>query len=330
MVFTRPDDIDDADLSAVLARGWNCDALTLEYLAVGFGSHHWQATTDVSAWFVTVDDLVARRREVDETTAEVRERLVAALSTAADLSEAGYDFVVAPLRAGDGRIICTLGDRYVVAVYPIVHGLTYSYGKYEDSAHRNAVVRNVAALHRSPDHCHRHALTETFGIARRADLADAYSQLHVRWESGPFAEPARQLLAQHAAALTRTFATYDALVADVRSQPNRFVLTHGEPHPANTITTETGVVLIDWDTALIAPPERDLWDIIGQEPSAAADYESLTATRVLDDAIEMYRLAWDLSDIAIYISDLRRQHERTDDTSEAWQNLQHFLDPTRW
>ena len=70
--------------------------------------------------------------------------------------------------------------------------------------------------------------------------------------------------------------------------------------------------------------------MIGEEPSVAAQYERLTGTRVSEDAVDLYRLAWDLNEIAIYVSDLRRPHERTDDTSEAWKNLQHFLDPTRW
>jgi spectinomycin phosphotransferase/16S rRNA (guanine(1405)-N(7))-methyltransferase len=120
------------------------------------------------------------------------------------------------------------------------------------------------------------------------------------------------------------------LAITVGSDPERFVLTHGEPHPANTITTERGVVLVDWDTALIAPPERDLWHLVAQEPSVAARYESLTNTRVDDDAVELYRLAWDLSETAIYISDIRQPHEATEDMTEAWQNLEHFLDPTRW
>ena len=56
----------------------------------------------------------------------------------------------------------------------------------------------------------------------------------------------------------------------------------------------------------------------------------MTGIRVDQAAIELYRLAWDLSEIAIYISDFRQPHEPTEDMSEAWENLQHYLDPTRW
>lgn len=329
-MFTRPPDVADGDVVAALADGWCLDASTVAYLAVGFGSHHWRAATATGDWFVTVDDLVAKRREADEPLSTTRARLLSALATAAAVRDAGYEFAVAPRPSDDGRVACDLGDRYVVAVYPLVDGQAYDYGVYTDDSHRDAVVAVLATLHGSPASCRRWAMTDTFSIARRADLSEACAHLTDRWDAGPFADPARRLLAEHAHALTRAFDRYDRLAPRVRARAEGFVLTHGEPHPANTIVTERGVVLVDWDTALIAPPERDLWDLIGDEPSVADQYTALTGTPVDDDAIEMYRLAWDLSEIALYVSDFRQPHDRTDDTAEAWQNLQHFLDPTRW
>jgi spectinomycin phosphotransferase/16S rRNA (guanine(1405)-N(7))-methyltransferase len=329
-VFTRPADVDDADVADALREGWGLEVVDLDYLAVGFGSHHWLATTASATWFVTVDDLVAKRRESRESVLMTRERLVAALTTAAALRDAGFGFVVAPVRTSDDRIAACIGDRYVVAVYPNLDGDTYDYGNYADAVHRDSVVRHLAALHCAPPSCRRWALTDTLSIPRRFELHAACSQLEEAWTSGPFAEPARRLLAQHADALAHAFGKYDALAAVVGSQWSRFVLTHGEPHPANTITIDHDVVLVDWDTALIAPPERDLWDLVGADPSVAVQYEELAGIRVDHDAIELYRLAWDLSEIALYISDFRQLHDHTDDTHEAWTNLQHFLDPTRW
>lgn len=329
-MFTRPADVADAELVAVLAEGWGIDVVSLDYLAVGFGSHHWRAATASTEWFVTVDDLTAKRREPGETVPHTRARLYAALATAAELRDDGYGFVVAPVRCDGGQVATDFGYRYVVTLYPLVDGQKHAYGRYSDPHHRDAVVALVAELHRSPQRCRRWALTETFSIARRAELFDACSHPQDRWESGPFGEPARQLLAGHAPAVERAFERYDSLAKIVRSRPDRFVLTHGEPHPANTITTDRGVMLVDWDTTLIAPPERDLWDLTSEDASVAGRYESRTGVGLDPRAIELYRLAWDLSEIAICVSDFRQPHERTDDTAEGWQNLQHFLDPTRW
>ncbi len=46
------------------------------------------------------------------------------------------------------------------------------------------------------------------------------------------------------------------------------VLTHGEPHPGNTLMTNGGWVVVDWDTTLIA--ERDLRNNLQQYLGPAA------------------------------------------------------------
>jgi len=63
-------------------------------------------------------------------------------------------------------------------------------------------------------------------------------------------------------------AHYDALVVSVGASREPMVITHGEPHRANTIVTTAGVALIDWDTALLARRERDLWMLIDEDFSA--------------------------------------------------------------
>ncbi len=91
---------------------------------------------------------------------------------------------------------------------------------------------------------------------------------------GPFGERAADLLASRAGVLETRFRRYDALVHDALKLRDRMVLTHGEPHPGNTMRTRDGRRLIDWDTALISHPERDLWPL------------------------DLYRLRWRLNDVA--------------------------------
>jgi len=51
----------------------------------------------------------------------------------------------------------------------------------------------------------------------------------------------------HAARLDDRFARYDSLTRAAAGRPERMVLTHGELHAANTINTDSGLVLVDWD-----------------------------------------------------------------------------------
>jgi len=196
-VFTRPVDVDDADLVMVLAREWAIDVAALRYLAIGFGSHHWQATTASGNWFVTVDDLVAKRRD-DETVRTTGDHLLAALATARSLHDAGFEFVVAPTRTRSGQVAYYLGDRYLVAVYPFVRGQAFDYGSYSDASHRDAVLQLIATLHRSPAQCHEWATTETFAIARRGELSSSAGR------SSTTPGPRDRLPIRHAACCSNT------------------------------------------------------------------------------------------------------------------------------
>ena len=43
-MLTRPPDLTDDAVAAAVRAGWGWAPASLAYRAVGFGSHHWQAT----------------------------------------------------------------------------------------------------------------------------------------------------------------------------------------------------------------------------------------------------------------------------------------------
>jgi len=82
-----------------------------------------------------------------------------------------------------------------------------------------------------------------------------------------------------------------------------------------------GLLLIDWDTAGLALPERDLWLVAGDDARAAGRYTELTGRRVSGAAMDLYRLRWSLDDIALSVGDFRGPHEQDEDTELAWAGL---------
>jgi hypothetical protein len=81
----------------------------------------------------------------------------------------------------------------------------------------------------------------------------------------------------------------------------------------------------------MAPPERDLWTVAGDDRRVLDAYTAATDTPVEDDVLTCYRLSWDLTEVALYIALLRQPHIDTADVAESWRNLEHFLRPReRW
>ncbi len=332
-MLSAPTDLSEPTLLAALAAGWTLRAADLTYRPVGFGSHHWELTDDRGTrWFVTADDLRGRRRTSDEPLGAAYRRLSSALGAAQALRASGQDFVVAPLRPGDP--VALVSDCYAVAVYPFVSGSSFGWGSWTPEL-RDAVLQLVAAVHAAPPSVRECALVEDYAVLFRSTVVAALNgRLADRPDLGPYARPAAELLTSHATVLRRELARYDTLVSGARSQPPDLVLTHGEPHPGNTMRDGNRWLLIDWDTALVAPPERDLWDMDPGDGSVFAAYAAATGRAVRVDLLELYRLRWDLSEIAAGVARFGEPHGSSADDVETWTILDSTIrsmanDPSR-
>jgi hypothetical protein len=324
-MLTRPEALSDSCLVAALADGWGVRVDVLEYLPLGFGSHHWRVDEGDNRWFVTVDDLDAKLGSSDDSRDAAFERLQAALLCTRSLRDRGLTFVVAPVRTRLGDVVRREAGRFVVALYPYIEGRSHSWAEYGPLSDRLAVLKLIVALHGTQPEACTAMRVEDFCVPNRDELFRAIDDVAASWDSGPYAEEARALLSRHADDVERLLARYDRLAHDARERPERLVVTHGEPHLGNTIVTGEGWVLIDWDTMLMAPPERDLWMLASDQRSVIDAYERATARTVFSPMLELYRLRWDVADIAIYVAELRRPHPRSADVDAAWTNLRGIL-----
>ena len=144
---------------------------------------------------------------------------------------------------------------------------------------------------------------------------------------GTYGERLRTLLARHATAVDAVLDEHDRLVSGSAAQPDRFVVTHREPHPCNLMHTPGGLVLIDWETALLAPPERDVWLLDARSGEGTADDYTARCGRPLDPGLlSRYRLAWALADVALFVDLLRTTSDETDDTAWSWEALRGTLE----
>jgi spectinomycin phosphotransferase len=315
-VNERPLDIRDGDVVDALARQWQLAVADLTYLPVGFGGYHWLAVDETGErWFVTVSDLAALW--VPD--------LPAAMETAAWLAaEAGLEFVVAPVPTTAGEVVGPLDDRHALTLFQYLDGTPGQFDDPIDEDDRAAVIDLLARLHAVRADGFP-VPSRPLGLVNRPAIDQALASLGVPWEGGPFAEPGRDLLARYQQSLRQALARFEDLVDAVRTAGSPSVITHGEPHPGNLLHTPAGLCLIDWDSAGLAHPERDLWSVLCSDQDAAR-YTARTGWTVDQDALALYRLRWCLEDTAEFLSEIRGPHERTADTVLSWTGLGETLE----
>jgi spectinomycin phosphotransferase len=319
-VKALPDDFELSELAGALREGWVLD-VELDYAPVGAGSYHWVATGRSGVHlFVTVDDL-DRKAWLGDRRDVAFDGLRAAFETAVALRQAGLAFVVAPLPAQSGETLVRIGDRHAVAVFPFVAGRSGRFG-HADPEERVAVASLLAELHLTSRVAGARARGRGVGFPERTHIEAGLRELDRPWVGGPFAEPARHALAGSAEHITDLLARTDRLAASVETRGAGWVVTHGEPHAGNVMRTATGRALVDWDTVALAPPERDLWMLVDTlDDEAAHVYANATGRRLDHEALEFFRLTWDLKDLAEHLNVLRAPHRETEDTTKAYEGL---------
>jgi len=325
-------------VTSAVTEGWRLNVRSVAYVPKGGGSHHWKVA-DGQAYFVTVDDL-DEKVWLGTTRDDAFDGLRRALTVSAVLRDgAGLPFVVSPVESASCTLVHRIDDRYALSVYPFLVGSSYPFGPrlYPDvrlrhrvrsqlrrpraTPWRRGVLDMLVALHQAtPTVAHIAPQHEPTVLHR--EYLDAF--LHdpsTTWDTGPFGPSAYAQLRAHTTQLADVVAGYDRLVASTTTAPRDMVVTHGEPHPGNVMSTCGRLVLFDWDTVALAPPERDLSMVIEEGTEAAARYEAATGHRVDPTMMTLYRLRWYLDELATAVRWFSRPHERTGDALRVWQAL---------
>ena len=268
---------------------------------------------------MTVDELSPESRSGDEVSV-LGLHLRPALTAATDLRAFGCRFVVAPI-ATETHDPFVQFDRYAVALFPFTEGQGSSFEESFGEAGRERVLELVAALHAVPIAAIRPPAADGF-VVPWLDQLDRSVDRNAP-SKGPYGTVASLLLIDHEAAIRRVVARYGALVTGHLKDPGPPVVTHGEIHPGNVMETSEGWVIVDWDTALLAPPERDLWRLArGGGGSILRAYADATGTTPDERLLELYAMRWDLAEIASFAAAFRQPHEDTEDSRRGLEILE--------
>jgi len=276
-MLERPPDVGDDEILEVVRRHWEPAADAVEHLPVGWGAHHWRV--DVAGeptLFATLDPDLPRHTQ---------DSLEAAYASTAAL---GLDFVWPSLPGVGGGFTVPVGAR-TASVTGWLEGR-----KPDESA--ADLPEMLAALHAAAPPAAANAWSSEIDPA----LGDRLRDLLQRPWSGPLGPAARDLVVDHLAQVGG-WAREHARLRDL-ADPGTYVVTHGEPGVHNQWLARGRTWLLDWESLLLAPRERDLATLVKE----GRDVDQVPAHD--PEMVRLFDLEWRLSEIWSFATWLQGPH----------------------
>jgi len=265
-------------LRAFLVQAYGLPFATLTPAPRGFFAETWQATTTAGERsFVKADSSPAHQA-----------RFEASLAVVDHLCRHGIDFIARPVPTAGGRL-STRFDGAVVAVFDWVDGRNV-----ETDETKPAEYALLARVYRVP----LDGLVlpvEDFAGSGADDVRRLLDHPPPGREAQRRSQEARELLAPVTDALAHREQRLRHFAALCRPDRSAFRLTHGDAG-GNLVVDGDRYTIVDWDEAMLAPPERDAWVMCCRDrpnrPWAQALFEDALRSAGIPYTLRPERLAY--------------------------------------
>lgn len=311
-------DLQDEKITACLQDeyGLLVDRVTFLPLGADFNTAVYRVVTeDGTDYFLKL-----RRGEFNE----------AAVAVPKYLGDLGIKQVIPPLKTRAGRLWAGLAP-FKAILYPYVEGLN----GFERNLSEQQWIEFGAALKRF--HTAEIPSTITGSLPREGfspGWRDTVKMFLERIKEETFDEPVASEMAVFLRTKSRETLELvkraEHLARILRRQPPEYILCHADIHGWNLLIDNNGALyMVDWDTLIFAPKERDLMFIgggLGDSGYAPQEEETLFyrgygQTTINQFAIAYYRYERIIEDMAAYCEQIFLSNEGGEDRKESLENL---------
>jgi spectinomycin phosphotransferase len=259
------------------------------------------------------------------------EFLEASVSVPKYLADLGIKQVIPPLATKTEQLWTSLAS-FKAILYPYIEGSNGVEAKLSDQQW----AQFGAAIKRMHSTDIRSSITngvprETFSSKWRETVKSFLGRIENEVFEEPVAIKMALFLKSKSSEILKLMERAENLAIMLQTQPLDYILCHADMHGWNLMIDKEGALyIVDWDTLIFAPKERDLMFIgagIWDSGLTAAEEESLfyqgyTQTKINQDAIAYYRFERIIQDIGDYCEYIFLSDEGGDDRMPCFEHLQ--------
>jgi spectinomycin phosphotransferase len=247
--------------------------LDLDHITLSLETHYGLRATSIT-FIPTGHDMYAfvyrvAGRDGSSSFLKVRAGAVyePALSVPRALLDQGIETIIAPLPTSSGELWCPLNgyDGYTIVLYPYIRGenamiVGLSRDQWSAFGVALSVVHGSGLESRFRDQLR----IEDFALPSAAKVRRWLELVHGTQFESPAANRFAAFWRAQAGEIERVLDRAESLGRSLHAKRFDLVLCHSDIHTANILVGDDGRIwLVDWDSPLIAPRERDLLFVVG-------------------------------------------------------------------
>lgn len=247
------------------------------------------------------------------------------------LADLGIKQVIPPLKTKTGQLWASLGS-FKAILYPYVEGRNGVEAKLSEDQWAQFGVA-IKRLHTTdtPSSITKDLPRETFSSKWRETVKAFLMRIENEIFEEPIAVKMAMFLKSKRSEILKLLEHAAKLAITIQKQPLNYVLCHADMHGWNLIVHKEAVFyIVDWDTLIFAPKERDLmfigagiWDsgrtVFAEE---SLFYQGYGQTKIDWDVIAYYRFERIIQDIGDYCEYIFLSDEGGDDRMQCFEHLQ--------
>jgi len=242
------------------------------------------------------------------------------------LSALGIHQVIPPIPTSFGQLTVRL-NNFRLVLYPYIEGQN-GYQRSLSDAHWSELGSALQKMHNAwfPEELLRHLRTEDYSDAWRTQVKHYLEKAESVEYEEPIAQQVLALLQSKRSQILDLICRAEQLALELTAHPLPFVVCHGDLHAGNVLLDQKGeLYIVDWDTLILAPKERDLMYIGGglmglhRTPvdEEAAFYSSYGDEAINTAAIAYYRYERIIQDIAAFCQQLLDSSDGGEDREQS-------------
>lgn len=324
-MLTKPN-IQDSAIIKCLADAYGLDATAIDFLPLGadFNTAVYRVTTTHQI------DYFLKLKSGEFTEASV--------AVPKYLADRGIKQIIPPLSTTTGELWGNLG-AFKAILYPYIEGSNGVDTKLSEDQwiQLGATLKMLHEINISPSII-KNVPKEAFSPQGRKTVKTFLARIENELFEEPIALEMAKFLSSKRLEIHTIIEKTEALATILQQQPLNPVLCHADLHGWNLMIDEASALyVIDWDTLILAPKERDLmfigagiWDS-GRTPTEEEllFYRGYGQADINPNAIAYYRFERILQDIAAYCEYIFLSDQGGDDRAQCFEYLKANFLPGR-